>query len=862
MAYAPASHEEIAQSRPRIRRDVLFTRTPSGVLFHNAHGGFNVVTQSAYRFAALIVPHLDGERRVEELCAGLGDKQRDMVVQLVRALYARGFARDAGLVPPADAVSAQVVKRFAHQLDYLDHYADDAPGRFLRFRSTPVAVLGDDALARWAALGLLRNGCAAVAVTEPDMAHDVLSHELHGVEGTADLDAEAAALAEAGCAPLLVRLPAPATAASPAEVPPAAGVSSADGTYGWQDLDGWDTVLVTGASGRRQLLRLLAEGVPTGRRLLGAWTFGHRAVVGPVMTAGAPGCWCCAVLRLGAGSDAADSAELWASVGPAAPLGAPAPDLTGPLAGMLGNLLAFEVFRLTTEALPAETRHQIVVQDLDSLDVLTEPLLPHPRCPYCAAGETGVAEEAGGAEDSGGIENTGAAEGLGGAGTSDANETSAANETSGGPENSDGPGSFRAIKGIVSVAGVVGAVVERATAAAADTGAAEPAALPGEMLRTPHPDDEPVAAPADGAADEDTAKTLLAALEQRSVLVHERAGVFTAFADEDWEQTPLKVSTVLLGIVPGRTRRISAADVHTVAGARLTALFRAAEVYAEHVVPPRVLDAHALRAATGKWTRVAPAELAVSSGLDVPADRVAHWSEALSLTDGRTVLVPAGAVRTLSGWNARGLFERTSAGTGAAGSPRAALTRALSTALALDGLRGAVRRDAALSAVDHSSLADAAGPEVLFLLRSAENLGATVEILDLTAAGGGLLPVALARLTDPETGAVRWATGSGLRHRDAVRAALRDLLGAEQLRDAADGPDTGDPLWPDPDACTLVAETAVPLPEAGTTWAAVLDGLAAAGRDAFAVELPTPDLAAGHVHAVRVLLTRGEHCAD
>nr|WP_248001843.1 TOMM precursor leader peptide-binding protein [Streptomyces sp. RPA4-2] len=351
-------------------------------------------------------------------------------------------------------------------------------------------------------------------------------------------------------------------------------------------------------------MRLLAEGVPTGRRLLGAWTFGHRAVVGPVMTTGAPGCWCCAVLRLGAYSDAADSAELWASVGPAAPLGASAPDLTGPLAGMLGNLLAFEVFRLTTEALPAETRHQIVVQDLDSLDVLTEPLLPHPRCPYCAAGETGVAEEAGGTEDSGGIENT---------------------------------------------------------------GAAEPAALPGEMLRTPHPDDEPVAAPADGAADEDTAKTLLAALEQRSVLVHERAGVFTAFADEDWEQTPLKVSTVLLGIVPGRTRRISAADVHTVAGARLTALFRAAEVYAEHVVPPRVLDAHALRAATGKWTRVAPAELAVSSGLDVPADRVAHWSEALSLTDGRTVLVPAGAVRTLSGWNARGLFERTSAGTGAAG---------------------------------------------------------------------------------------------------------------------------------------------------------------------------------------------------
>ncbi|MYR90765.1 hypothetical protein GTY41_39115, partial [Streptomyces sp. SID685] len=59
------------------------------------------------------------------------------------------------------------------------------------------------------------------------------------------------------------------------------------------------------------------------------------------------------------------------------------------LAGMLGNLLAFEVFRLVTGALPAETRGQLVVQDLDSLDVLTEPLLPHPRCPYCSAAPEG-----------------------------------------------------------------------------------------------------------------------------------------------------------------------------------------------------------------------------------------------------------------------------------------------------------------------------------------------------------------------------------------------------------------------------------------------------------------------------------------
>ncbi|MGW4881430.1 TOMM precursor leader peptide-binding protein [Streptomyces sp. NPDC004262] len=762
MAHTPSSYEEIAQSRPRIRRDVLFTRTPSGVLFHNAHGGFNVVTQSAYRFAALMVPHLDGERRVEELCAGLGDKQRDMVVQLVRALYARGFARDAAPRPAADVLAPQVAERFAHQLDYLDHYADNATERFLRFRSSPVAVLGDDALARWAALGLLRNGCAAVAVTDQGVP-GVLSRELHGVAGLAELEAETASLTEAGCAPGLTRLAEPA-----------------DGTYGWDALDGWDTVLVTGATGHRQLLRLLGEGVPAGRRLLGAWTFGDRAVVGPVMTAGTPGCWCCAALRLGAGADAADSADLWASVGPGAPLGTPPLVLAGPLAGMLGNLLAFEVFRLVTEALPAETRNQVIVQDLDSLDVLSEPLLPHPRCPYCSAGDT------------------------------------------------------------------------------EDAVTSEAAGLTGEVLRAPHADDEPGVLPVGGAADEDTARAALSALEKRDVLVRERAGVFTAYTDDEWEQTPLKVSTVRLGTAPGRVRRISAADVHHVAGARLGALFRAAEVYAEHVVPPRVLESAALEAALGKWDRVPPAALTLSSGLDVPAERVAHWSEATSLLDGRTVLVPTGAVRTLGGWNDSGLFERTSAGTGAAGSPRAALARALRTALAHDALRCAVRRTAPLPVVNPASLAD--DPELLFLLRSAENLGVAAEVLDLTAAGGGLLPVALARLTDPETGEVRWAAGSGLRHHAAVLEALRDLLGAEQLRRAAGPADTGDPLWADLDAAALVADGTASVVRDPTTWSAVLDALAA-GRDAFVVPVTAPDLAAGHVHAVRVLLTGEEHGA-
>jgi bacteriocin biosynthesis cyclodehydratase domain-containing protein len=776
MAQVSLSREEIARSRPRIRRDVLFTRTPSGVLFHNAHGGFNVVAKSAYRFASLVVPLLDGERRVDELCAGLGAAQRDLVYQLLSALYARGFVRDSVPGSAREALPPPVAERFAPQIDYLDHYADDAPGRFARFRSTPVAVLGGDGVARWAALGLLRNGCAAVAVTGGGEGGDP-GGGADGVAELAEVVAEAAELEAAGCPARLDRLPPPGKA-GPDGAGPAGAAPRDTAAYGWAELDGWQTVLFAGPDARRQLLRLLDEGIPPGRRLLGAWCFGERVVIGPVMTAGGRGCWCCAALRLGAAGDPADSAALWSSLGPAAPLGAVSPALPGPLAGMLGNLLAFEVFRLVTGALPAETRERLVIQDLDSLDVLSEPLLPHPRCPYCAS-------------------------------------------PAGGPGDGTSAG-----------------------------------APPGALLRAPGPEDGPAGLPADGAADEAAARAALAELEDRAVLVQERAGVFTGYADEGWEQTPLKIGTVRLGTGPGRVREISAADVHHVAGARRRALLRAAEVYAEHVVPPPVAREAAAE-------RVAPPRLAVSTGLDVPEHRVARWTPATSLLDGREVLLPTAAVRPLGGWNDLGGCERTPAGTGAGGSPRAALTRALRTALAYDALCGAVRRVGGLRVFDPASFG--ADPELLFLLRSAETLGVGVEVLDLTAATGlarpGALPVALARLTGPEDSGARWAVSAALRPREAVAGALRDLLGAEQLRAAGGPPDTGDPLWADLDAATLVpAGEPVPVPlEEGpvTGWGGVLDALGAAGRDAFAVPVHAPDLAAGRIHATRVLLTLG-----
>ncbi|MER5638910.1 TOMM precursor leader peptide-binding protein [Kitasatospora sp. NPDC002227] len=717
-----APYEEIADSRPRIRRDVLYTRTPTGVLFHNAHGGFSVTTKGAYRFASLIVPHLDGSHSVAELCAGMGEPQRAMVAGLVKALYGRGFARDAGPDGQGPELAPEVAARFAAQVDYIDHYTGGAKERFARFRDCRVAVLGEGDLARWCVLSLIRNGCAAVGVSAGL------------VEGHPETEAELAALAAAGC---------------PVEVTELSG-PGAD----WAALDGYQLVVVAGGpAAARRTVRLLEMGVPAGKRLLPAWTVGGRAVAGPLTEPGRPGCWTCAALRLGANGDPGEAAELWSGIAPLAPLAGAGAQPAGPLAAMLGNLLGYEVFRLATGALPAETDGQLIVQDLDSLDVVCEPLLPHPRCPRCAA----------------------------------------AGDTLEVPDLATAPGT--------------------------------------------------VQLPADGAAEEAAAKAALAELESRAVLVRPNAGVFGGYADDAWQQTPLKAGTVTIGLRPGLRREITAFDVHHVAGARLRALYRAAEVYADHVVPPPVA------AKDPSLRQIAPRTIGTATGL--PAEPVAGWSPAVSLLSGERVLVPTGALRPFGGGSAG--FERTPAGTGAGGTLAEAVTRGLGTAVAYDALQLALRGAAEVSAVPLELFGE--DVELTFLARSAANLGLTPELFRLGGAQAPL-PVVLARAGG------KWTLGSGLGLAAAALEALRDLLGQEQLsRDpaCAGGVDPGDTLLVGLDPAVLAASGAVTAASVDPEldWPAVLERLRGAGRDVLIGRAGAADLAAGRIEVVKVLLADG-----
>ncbi len=721
------AYDTVAQTRPRVRHDVLFTQAEDGVVFHNATSGFRFSSATAYRLASLLVPHLNGRHQVADICARLPAGQRAMIGELVKALYARGFARDVpeAEVDPTTILGPAVAAHFSSQVAYLDHYTDRAPQRFATFRNTSVAVLGSGPVATACATGLLRNGAATVSGSPAVLPR---------------LTPELAELNAAGCAATAVPL------------------LDAGAEVGWSELAAAEIVIVAGgADAPRDTLRLLAAGIPPGQLLLPAWVAGGRILVGPVQGVGRTGCWCCVMLRLADNDETGGAGRVWqaAALPSGAALAAAEPD--GPLAAMIGNLLAYEVFRLTTGALPAETEGSVIVQHLAALDVLTEQLLPHPRCAFCRPAPP------------------------------------------------------------------------------------EPAWVTGDL------DDAPVET-GPGADSGAEAQETLARLEAHQPLLQPHLGVFRRYDDERWDQIPVKVGAVELTDGAGQRRTVTAFDVHHVAAARLRALRIAAVVNTGRiatVVPashdlPRV-DATRLGLASG-WATAEPDA----------------WATARSLFTREAVAVPTSVLEPFGAANRRHGAEPTNAGGGAGGDLTEAVRAGLASALAGQRLRQVVVGQETIHKVRPATIG--VTPELLFLTRSAANLGITVELLDLGGQRDTAVAVLLARSFDPGCGQWTYALTADPDWTTAAAAALRDVLGQAQLRaqDPEVVPDTGDPVLVDFDAGTVPVHGEVDAAGAGYRWADVLQRLPDLGYDVLVAPVGGADLAAGGLVAVRVLLAAGD----
>ncbi len=778
--------------RPRLRADALFTATDHGVLLQYPEGQFVLKGRTAYTWTCRLAPHLTGANTVAELCEGLPAERVEAVIAIVRALLERGVVRDMRPEEPAaGGGSASLPEAVAARFGDQLAYLDHQ--------------LGGSAAAAFARFRDTRVLIAGHGEAAESCAATLLRNGLRAVSLAGDpelparLQPELEELHAVGCDAQVVLCPAEAGGGGP------------DGTD--RDAD----VVVACGTGHGALLDRNRAALGGGPALLPLTVLDGMAVIGPLVSGDsrgdghgeaaaarrpAAGCWQCAVLRLAAGLEPAAAAAFLRAAYTGRSAGGP----DAQLGRMLGTTLAFDVFRYRTGALPAESAGTLLLQDCATLETSRQILLAHPDCEACG-------------------------------------EPRAPRQGSSG--------------------------------------------FPG-----PCPPDRS------------------GPVEER-VLFGTYAGVFRRYADDALPQSPLRAAAVEVA-APGPSavsaRSVTAFALGTQAAARAAARTSAALAYEV------LLHAHGMPRSAAPYladpscVRVPGHELSTWSGTAEPdgpddgpgqAPWLRAWTvdpaeRALTASE-RTVAVPAAAVHPGGVLNRDRRFEPGGAGAGAGATVEAATRAGLLSALAYEGVVAALRGTAAAHPLPVDTAAD---DDVGFLLRSLAHLDQSVTLLALPGAAPAHAVAALATGRSPTTGPLPGGTaqalgrgsartlgpdtvqalgpdtvqalgpdtaqalGHGTTRAEATVHALRDLLGTLQLAREGRKADLGEPLVPGFDVEALRA-AAVEAPPSATPWGAGKTPAsqrepawpqAVPGRDVLVAVTTPPDLRAGGVETVRVLL--------
>lgn len=341
--------------RPKLKQDSIFLATNDGVLFRNSNAAFSLKGKSIYRWISSLAPHLTGEHTLEELCATLEPRQREMATRLVQTLLEKGVLKNhmpETSVSLPEAVSA----RFRPQIEFIDHYADRPLERFQQFRQSRVMVMGAGVPFSSLAAALLRNGLEnlRLAPTQTERA------DLRVAE------AELESLKRAGVSANLQLI-------DPAE----------PGLF--QRLSDFDVVAYcSDRVALSDVYRLNAECFKQGCAFLPAIIIDGQSLLGPMVKSPAPGCWLCGLMRLSTNLDARLSSALWQNLALGDELLSAPVALFDTTASMLGNAVALELFKAACQHLNPESRGGLLIQNLDTLESGRALLLPHPLCPVCS----------------------------------------------------------------------------------------------------------------------------------------------------------------------------------------------------------------------------------------------------------------------------------------------------------------------------------------------------------------------------------------------------------------------------------------------------------------------------------------------
>jgi len=323
--------------RLKVKRDTFFLPDSSGVYFRNNVSSFRMEGEAIDQWIEKLIPIFNGEHRLGDLTDGLPEQHRNQVYHIAEVLYRNGYARDVSQDAPHQ-LPEEVLKRYASQIEFLDHFGDSGAYRFQSYRQANVLVVGSGPFLISAISALLESGLPKFYVL---------------VSGSDSTD--------------LKRLEEIAVHArkSDSEVAVVEVTLRKEEESGWREIvRPFDSILFVSREGDIEKLHALhAACREEGKVFLSAVFVQQAGMAGPIVHPDAEGCWESAWRRIHQSAISKD------------------PQLhtfSSTAGAMLANVTVFELFKKLTGTDDSEQNNRFYLLDLETLEGRWHSFLPHP----------------------------------------------------------------------------------------------------------------------------------------------------------------------------------------------------------------------------------------------------------------------------------------------------------------------------------------------------------------------------------------------------------------------------------------------------------------------------------------------------
>lgn len=342
--------------RPKLRQNVVFFSTDEGMYFQRDQTIFHLRGVAAAQTFSRFAPLFTGEQTLEELGADLDTPHKAMLWKLVSTLLQKEILKNAYLEAP-DLLPEHVYTYFRPHIEFIDHYSERPVQRFKTFRESRVLLVGSGEALSVLGCSLLRNGLRDLFLSPSD---GLEVHKEH-------IEAEMTLLHQQEIEATITYVE-PVLSTNPAEL----------GKY--------QLIVYCSEQGTLQeILSFNRQCMKVQRMFLPACVFAGQAILGPLVRPPQGPCWLCALLRLTANMDAVQSAALWSTLALGTDQQSRAPLSFMGIPRRMGNDLGFEIFKILSDVLPAETADGLIIQDIETWESSREPVIAHPLCPLCSA---------------------------------------------------------------------------------------------------------------------------------------------------------------------------------------------------------------------------------------------------------------------------------------------------------------------------------------------------------------------------------------------------------------------------------------------------------------------------------------------